>query len=187
MTRGGIVLGSTTTMGDRREAALLGLPLEHDFEGRCGCMIGREFFDRIVDDDRFEWLGVLEAQEADPRLENSVSLPDRIAVRSNGVIFEIAIRSLLEQPWEELESMLTFKRDARLLIHETRIVGYYSQTRNWNRSKLAELADRRRAVKYYAVTGDEIRDTRLPKEVADIVSVGRSDDMICDLDKRVAS
>lgn len=34
----------------------------------------------------------------------------------------------------------------------TRIVGYYSRINNWNKSKLGELADRRRGREYYAVT-----------------------------------
>ena len=40
--------------------------------------------------------------------------------------------------------MLTGKREAHVMIHLTRIVGYFSRVQNWNRSKLAELRDRHR-------------------------------------------
>jgi len=44
----------------------------------------------------------------------------------------------------ELHDVLTGKREPEVLIGITRIVGYYSQTRNWNASKLGELKARRR-------------------------------------------
>ena len=51
--------------------------------------------------------------------------------------------------WSTLEEVLTGRRDARILGHMTRIVGYYSQVENWNKSKLGELEARRAAVDYY--------------------------------------
>ena len=37
-------------------------------------------------------------------------------------------------------------REAKIMRHITRIVGYYSELQNWNPSKIAELADRHRGV-----------------------------------------
>ncbi|HXH62003.1 MAG TPA: hypothetical protein VNI20_11675 [Fimbriimonadaceae bacterium] len=46
--------------------------------------------------------------------------------------------------WEDYERMLLGERYPRVMTHMTRIVGYYSEMQNWNRSKLAELKDRQK-------------------------------------------
>jgi hypothetical protein len=43
---------------------------------------------------------------------------------------------------QEMEDILTGKREPQVLIHRARIVGYYSRVDNWNLSKMAELRDR---------------------------------------------
>ena len=45
---------------------------------------------------------------------------------------------------DELRDIFTGKREPQCIVQLTRIVGYYSTTNNWNKSKLAELEDRRR-------------------------------------------
>jgi len=45
---------------------------------------------------------------------------------------------------EEAEDILEGRREPVMLDTVTRIVGYYSSTSNWNRSKLGELEDRRK-------------------------------------------
>ena len=44
--------------------------------------------------------------------------------------------------WALLLSILVGEREAGVLYHMSRIVGYYSRTDNWNPSKLAEMRDR---------------------------------------------
>jgi len=56
--------------------------------------------------------------------------------------WEIELETIRAHPWETLEAVLTGKRRPEVMNHITRIVGYYSNMRNWNPSKLAELRDR---------------------------------------------
>jgi len=45
--------------------------------------------------------------------------------------------------WKELKGLFTGTRDPNPLSTVTRIVGYFSMTKNWNKSKIGELKDRR--------------------------------------------
>jgi hypothetical protein len=104
------------------------------------------------------------AVEAHPDLEllGVITSPDHgptICVRGidaarRPVRYGLAESALADHPWAELEAVLTGKRAPAILRHMTRIVGYFSELRNWNRSKRAELADRRRGS--YAVAETEI-------------------------------
>jgi len=52
-------------------------------------------------------------------------------------------------PLDQIEGMVwdTLRKDVihgREVTHMSRIVGYYSKTSNWNKSKIGELNDRRR-------------------------------------------
>ena len=68
---------------------------------------------------------------------------DFIAVRdSAGMKFEVLVTTVGEQTWPVLESILTGRRRAIIMDHVSRIVGYYSKVKNWNKSKLGELRDR---------------------------------------------
>ena len=99
-------------------------------------MQGREFYEQVESHPDIEWLGVREGlgpREADEVL---------VCHRGTGVKHAVAVSSVLEHRWEDLEAVLTGRREACLMTHLTRIVGYYSRVRNWNRSKLAELRDR---------------------------------------------
>jgi hypothetical protein len=58
--------------------------------------------------------------------------------------WEIDPESILEHSWSTIESVLLGYSPPKILKHISRIVGYYSYLNNWNRSKLAELADRHR-------------------------------------------
>jgi len=188
MTGGGIVLGSADTIGCHCPSRMLGLPVEYDMRGRCRRMTGREFFDTINADDRFEWMGVREAEVKFLLSGKMVTvLPDRALVRpiGSGVVFEIDVSSILNTTWGDMEDVLTFKRAIQIMDHMTRIVGYYSRVRNWNRSAIAQLRDRRNGD--YAITGRNLHETGMPKEITDILAAGRSGDMVCDIDKRAAS
>lgn len=58
--------------------------------------------------------------------------------------FEVSLREVLDQGVDVVLDVCLGRRPPRVLTHMTRIVGYFSTVDNWNRSKLAELADRRR-------------------------------------------
>lgn len=98
-------------------------------------MQGRVFYNNVRDHEGLEWLGV---HEGDDPLQSEAIVLDN----ASGIKHAISLSSILEHTWDELEGVVTGKRDARVMIHLTRIVGYYSRVQNWNRSKLAELRDR---------------------------------------------
>jgi hypothetical protein len=56
--------------------------------------------------------------------------------------WELEPQTILAHSWKTLEDVLLGRRRPEVMSHITRIVGYYSQLRGWNRSKLAELRDR---------------------------------------------
>ena len=57
--------------------------------------------------------------------------------------YKVLIDSIFKYDWMNLKRVLD-GGDASILDQMTRIVGYYSKTSNWNKSKLGELADRRK-------------------------------------------
>jgi len=61
---------------------------------------------------------------------------------ATGCKTELPIAEIGKHRWEDLEAVFLGKREANIMRHVTRIVGYYSELRNWNASKLAELDDR---------------------------------------------
>jgi hypothetical protein len=98
-------------------------------------MDGRDFFDRVETHPGLEWLGA----RPGPTAAGDEVLVGRTG---GGTAHAVAVSEVLRQPWEELEGVLTGAREPRVMTHITRIVGYFSQVHNWNRSKLAELGDR---------------------------------------------
>ncbi len=60
----------------------------------------------------------------------------------SGNKFRILLATVEKESWDTLEAIVTGRRDAHVLEHMTRVVGYYSRIQNWNRSKLGELRDR---------------------------------------------
>ncbi|MHC4248866.1 MAG: hypothetical protein ACYS9X_07035 [Planctomycetota bacterium] len=116
-------------------------------------MQGRDFYEKVTSRDGMEWLGVREGRSPGE---------DEALVRhtKTGVKHAVAVSSILEHSWQELEAVLTGRREARVMIHLTRIVGYYSRVQNWNRSKLAELKDRHEGV--YAVPDKAAPAARAP-------------------------
>jgi len=65
--------------------------------------------------------------------------PNRLVTR-----FSVDVAGVTDTPWDQLRAVLHGQRDARVMTHITRIVGYYSQVHNWNKSKQAELRDRQK-------------------------------------------
>lgn len=70
---------------------------------------------------------------------------EQVAVQHDDcLVTELPVDAILGHGWEELEAVLTAKRPAKIMRGYSRIVGYFSQMRNWNPSKLAELRDRQK-------------------------------------------
>lgn len=90
----------------------------------------------------------MELVKAHPELELVSVDAEREAVYlrrpPTGLCFSLTPRAILEYEWEEFEAVFSGRRPPNALSHMTRIVGYYSRVENWNKSKLSELADRRK-------------------------------------------
>lgn len=69
--------------------------------------------------------------------------------------YRIELPVLEDFPADQVEDFLLGRREARMLFTITRIVGYYSDTVNWNKSKLGELEGRRRG-SYALAAADQI-------------------------------
>jgi len=79
--------------------------------------------------------------EADP--EGQGEGPAALVLhKPSGSKYRIGLAAVEKESWETLEAIITGRREAHVLDHMTRVVGYYSRVRNWNRSKLGELRDR---------------------------------------------
>jgi hypothetical protein len=60
-----------------------------------------------------------------------------------GDVFEIAGGEVERVPYKQLEMIFLKQREPKVMEHMTRVCGYYSDVKNWNASKVAELKDRR--------------------------------------------
>ena len=58
--------------------------------------------------------------------------------------FEVELSEIVKHGVDRVIACALHEDTPRILTHMTRIVGYFSNVHNWNRSKLAELADRRK-------------------------------------------
>lgn len=100
-------------------------------------MSGRDFWTKIQEHDNLNWLGCREGENP----EDDVVL---VTNSLSGARFAVSVSAILEREWVELEGVFLGTRQPRILTHVTRIVGYFSQLQNWNRSKIAELRDRQK-------------------------------------------
>jgi len=94
-------------------------------------MTGTEFYDAIAAHPTLELRGIVAGEL-------------RVVHPPTGALWSLTVAGVKAIDWETLESVLTGKRDAAILRHMSRIVGYYSAVENWNKSKLGELDARRR-------------------------------------------
>lgn len=94
-------------------------------------MNGKAFYDAIDAHPRLEWI------DATPN-------PPEVQIRDTktDITRAITIPSLLTAEWEDLEAVLLGRKEGRVMLHMTRIVGYFAYLPAWNKSKLAELRDR---------------------------------------------
>lgn len=57
--------------------------------------------------------------------------------------YKVLLSAVYAYDWQNLKRVLD-GGEAKIMDQMTRIVGYYSRTSNWNKSKLGELGDRRK-------------------------------------------
>jgi hypothetical protein len=62
--------------------------------------------------------------------------------KPSGSKYRILLSTVEKEGWDTLEAIVTGKREAHVIEHMTRVVGYFSRVQNWNSSKLGELRDR---------------------------------------------
>ena len=94
-----------------------------------------KFCDEINNHQR---LDILDIVKGDKPSEDYFIIRDN---KSDGK-FKVMVAAVTENDWDVLEAILTGQRQPLVLEHMTRIVGYYSKVKNWNKSKLGELRDR---------------------------------------------
>lgn len=98
-----------------------------------------------------------------------------LIIECGGYRVEVPVLTILKADASDLFPTIRRQRSPRVLTHMTRIVGYFSVTHAWNRSKIAELEDRRRGD--YAVSSDpDVRQGPLPDEAL----AARASDMVCE-------
>jgi hypothetical protein len=106
---------------------------------RRNTMDGRSFWDSVHADKRLEYLGAVEGETP---AEDAVIVRSRPEKRTMPLVFSLAISAIGDHSWDEILSVFLGERRPDVMLHVTRIVGYYSFVRSWNRSKQAELRDR---------------------------------------------
>ena len=97
----------------------------------------QDFFDQLEAHPDLEGVGIEEAGNGEP-------VAVVVRHRPSDSKFRVLISSVMEHPWETLESIFDGRREPQVLSHMTRVVGYFSRVENWNRSKVGELAGRHR-------------------------------------------
>lgn len=100
-------------------------------------MTGKAFYKWIESDPRFVWSGCKEEEK--PEDDYVVITNKQTSVR-----FKFFVAALKDAKKSDIEGVLTGQRPPQVMKGVTRIVGYYSFTYAWNKSKLAELMDRKR-------------------------------------------
>lgn len=84
---------------------------------------------------------------ADPDIEGvGTDEHGAVALRHTptGRAWSMPLRTALATPWPQLRAILAGEQSPHTLQSVTRVCGYYSRVANWNPSKVAELADRRK-------------------------------------------
>jgi hypothetical protein len=104
-------------------------------------MDGREFYRRVQEHAHLTWRGVRQGVN---------STDDVVLISHDGHgswqpgHYAVSISAIGGHSWDDLQAVLTGKRQPRIMVHMSRIVGYYSMVHNWNGSKKAELHDRQK-------------------------------------------
>jgi hypothetical protein len=87
-------------------------------------------------------------------------MDDALQTHAKCVYWGIPFIEIGKHAWETWNAILRCQRLPDIMMHLTRIVGYYSFTRAWNLSKQAELRDRHKG--NYEVTSERASTARFP-------------------------
>ena len=94
------------------------------------------FVEKVEDSKRFEIAGTDKDEEV-------IVLSD--TTKREGIYgryIEVGVEEILTAPLKDIWGVIANNRKKIVLEGVTRIVGYYSRTHNWNKSKVGELRDR---------------------------------------------
>jgi hypothetical protein len=111
------------------------------------------FWDAVHAEPGLTWLGVTD---------------DDVMIRGPLHAFAVNPTAIEEEEWESLRDVLLERRLPIVLTTMSRVVGYFSNQKNWNRSKLAEGADRRKG--NYVVTG-ELDPVPIPEFIVEVLAL----------------
>jgi hypothetical protein len=98
-----------------------------------------DFVEKIEGSERFEIAGLDRVGEED----EVFVLSD--ATKMDGIYgkyIEVGVEEILTAPLKDIWDVIANNRKKLVCHGVTRIVGYYSRTHNWNKSKVGELHDR---------------------------------------------
>ena len=111
-------------------------------------MTGTDFFDAVEAHPELEGTAIQHKGEEirDIAGHKGVVPEDRLLVTNTRLAaqYAVTLKAIEGESWKDIEAVLTNARPGKVIDHMSRVVGYYSKTSNWNRSKLGELAARRR-------------------------------------------
>ena len=94
------------------------------------------FVEKVEGSERFEIVGTDKDEEV-------IVLSD--TTKREGIYgryIEIGVKEILTAPLKDIWDVIANNRKKLVCHGVTRIVGYYSRTHNWNKSKVGELHDR---------------------------------------------
>ena len=98
-----------------------------------------DFVEKVEGSERFEIAGLDRVGEKDEVFVLSdTTKKDGIY----GRYIEVGVEEILTAPLKDIWDVIANNRKKIVLEGVTRIVGYYSRTHNWNKSKVGELHDR---------------------------------------------
>ena len=80
-------------------------------------MDGQVFYDRVAEHGDLEWLGV--RQDQDPATDEDEVY---VGYSPTGTKFALPVETILTREWDELEAVLTGKRQARILAQKPKTV-----------------------------------------------------------------
>jgi len=95
-----------------------------------------EFVEKVEGSERFEVVGT-------DKDDSVLVLSD--TTKKDGIYgryIEVGVEEILTAPLKDIWDVIANNRKKIVLHGVTRIVGYYSRTHNWNKSKVGELRDR---------------------------------------------
>lgn len=98
------------------------------------------FTEMIDSDAELEMYGIEYADDGDSIVLHDTSK----AEGESGVYIRVSVKEVLGKPLGCIMAVIKSERKPIVLEGVTRIVGYYSRTNNWNKSKVGELRDRAR-------------------------------------------